>query len=110
MDDRGSLEKAQVIQALQDSGDADYDSARETLKDVNIDSAGRVEMEDWVQLHSLLKKAKDQPVLESNKGKISVKGTAGTNASHTINEDERTSFTDHINGVSVIVIVEGRGR
>ena len=56
-------------------------------------------MEDWVQLHSLLKKAKDQPVLESNKGKISVKGTAGTNASHTINEDERTSFTDHINGV-----------
>lgn len=26
VDDRGSLEKAQVIQALQDSGDADYDS------------------------------------------------------------------------------------
>lgn len=28
VDDRGSLEKAQVIQALQDSGDADYDSVR----------------------------------------------------------------------------------
>jgi len=39
--------------------------------------------------------------LETNKGKISVKGTAGTNAQHTINEDERRSFTDHINGVSL---------
>ena len=39
--------------------------------------------------------------LESNKGKISVKGTAGTNAQHTVNEDERRSFTDHINGVSI---------
>lgn len=37
--------------------------------------------------------------LESNKGRIAVKGTAGTNSQHTINEDERRSFTDHINGV-----------
>jgi plastin-1 len=28
-----------------------------------------------------------------------VKGTAGTNALHSVNEDERRSFTDHINGV-----------
>lgn len=72
-------------------------------------------MEDWVQLHSLLRASKAQPVyvvthpqggerspacrLETTKGKISVKGTAGTNAQHTINEDERRSFTDHINGV-----------
>ena len=29
MDDRGSLDKAQVISALQSSGDADYDSVRD---------------------------------------------------------------------------------
>ena len=70
-------------------------------------------MEDWVQLHSLLRASKQAPVfvhhqgagaalmhrLESSKGKIAVMGTAGTNAQHTINEDERRSFTDHINGV-----------
>ncbi|ORX33979.1 putative Fimbrin [Kockovaella imperatae] len=97
VEDRGSLDKAEVISALQSSGDADYDSARETLKSVNVDSSGRLEVEDWVQLHSLLKAGKNN--LESNKGKISVKGTAGTNAQHTVNEDERRSFTDHINGV-----------
>ncbi|RXK40923.1 fimbrin [Tremella mesenterica] len=99
VEDKGWLEKPQVIAALQQSGDADYDSARETLKSVNTDSSGRVELEDWVQFHSLLRQGKTQPVLEHKKGKISVKGTAGTNAQHTINEDERTSFTDHINGV-----------
>ncbi|WVQ83180.1 hypothetical protein IAT38_005319 [Cryptococcus sp. DSM 104549] len=99
VEDKGSLDKATVISSLQSSGEADYDSARETLKNVNIDSSGRVELEDWVQLHSLLKAAKSQPLLETNKGRISVKGTAGTNAQHTINEDERRSFTDHINGV-----------
>lgn len=80
MDERGSIEKAQVISALQSSGDADYDTvsvysarvfrdsidvdwqARETLKSVNIDSSGRVEMEDWVQLHSLLRASKAQPL------------------------------------------------
>ncbi|ADV24382.1 fimbrin [Cryptococcus gattii Ru294] len=99
VDDKGSLDKATVISALQANGEADYDSARETLKNVNIDSSGRVELEDWVQLHSLLKAAKNQPLLEHNKGRISVRGTAGTNAQHTINEDERRSFTDHVNTV-----------
>ncbi|KAK8847519.1 hypothetical protein IAR55_005377 [Kwoniella newhampshirensis] len=99
VEEKGSLDKATVISALQSSGEADYDSARETLKSVNIDSSGKVELEDWVQLHSLLKAAKSHPLLETSKGRISVKGTAGTNAQHTINEDERRSFTDHINGV-----------
>lgn len=36
--------------------------ARETIKSVNVDSSGRLELEDWVQLHSLLKATKNQPV------------------------------------------------
>jgi plastin-1 len=39
----------------------DY-KARETIKNVNVDSSGRLEVEDWVQLHSLLKAGKSQPV------------------------------------------------
>jgi plastin-1 len=135
VDDKGSVDKATIIAALGQSGDADYDSvrlpiwvmsvilahekARETIKNVNVDSSGRLEVEDWVQLHSLLKAGKSQPVyvfpldsfplykdtdtlprLETNKGRIAVKGTAGSNSTHSINEDERRSFTDHINGVS----------
>lgn len=63
-----------------------------------MDASGKVEVEDWVQLHSLLR-AGDVADVESRKGKVTVRGTAGTNAQHTINDDERTSFTDHINGV-----------
>jgi plastin-1 len=60
-----------------------------------------VEVEDWVQLHSLLKQGVANS-MEAKKGKVTVKGTAGTNAQHTINEDERRSFTEHINAVSDI--------
>jgi hypothetical protein len=38
------------------------DQARETIKNVNVDSSGRLEVEDWVQLHSLLRAGKSQPV------------------------------------------------
>lgn len=37
--------------------------------------------------------------LETSKGRISVRGTAGTSTKHTVNEDELHSFTEHINGV-----------
>lgn len=63
-----------------------------------MDASGKVEVEDWVQLHSLLRQGKVAGI-ESKKGKVTVQGTAGTNAQHTINDDERQSFTDHINGV-----------
>lgn len=55
VDDKGSLDKATVITALQQSGTATYDQARETLKSTSVDASGKVELEDWVQLHSLLK-------------------------------------------------------
>lgn len=55
VDEKGSVDKAAVISAIQSSGDASYDQARETLKGVSVDASGRVELEDWVQLHSLLK-------------------------------------------------------
>jgi hypothetical protein len=39
--------------------------------------------------------------LETSKGRIAVKGTAGSNSTHSMDEDERRSFTDHINGVGL---------
>lgn len=38
------------------------------------------------------------------KGKVTVKGTS-SNVSHTINEDERSEFTRHINQVSVLLCI-----
>jgi plastin-1 len=55
VDEKGAVDKSVVISALQSSGEATYDQARETLKSVSVDSSGKVELEDWVQLHSLLK-------------------------------------------------------
>lgn len=99
MDDKGKLDQATVLQQLSTTNTASYDTAREALKRTNLDASGKIELEDWVQLHALLKEGKGQDV-EAVKGKIAVQGTKGTNAQHTINEDERRSFTDHINAVS----------
>lgn len=40
------------------------------------------------------------PILATKGGKVAVQGSAGSNAQHTMSEDERSSFTNHINGVS----------
>jgi len=49
-DTPGRATKTAVINALQSSGDASYDRARETLKGVSVDASGKVELEDWVEV------------------------------------------------------------
>ncbi|KAG9012953.1 hypothetical protein FRB90_006389 [Tulasnella sp. 427] len=95
-DTPGRIPKASVIQALQAQGES-YDRVRETLKDVSVDASGKVEVEDWVELNVKLK-TQQQAVLPTKAGKVTVKGS-NANVSHTINEDERSEFTIHINGV-----------
>jgi plastin-1 len=82
---------------LQSSGES-YDQARETLKGVSVDASGKVELEDWVELNVKLRTQTKASVLPTRAGKVTVKGS-NANASHTINEDERKEFTNHINGV-----------
>ncbi|KAH8115933.1 calponin [Phellopilus nigrolimitatus] len=96
-DSPGRVDKASAIAALQQSGES-YDRVRETLKDVSVDASGKVELEDWVELVAKLKKDKTTSVLPTRAGKVTVKGS-NANVSHTINEDERSSFTHHINSV-----------
>lgn len=50
-------------------------------------------------------RAQAKDVLPSRAGKVTVQGS-NANVSHTINEDERAEFTNHINSVSTTSITE----
>ncbi|KAF5635133.1 fimbrin [Fusarium sp. NRRL 52700] len=123
VDDRGYLDEATAIKATQQSENQPYDVVRQALKEVELDSSRRVELEDYV---SLVAKLRDSSPAQkrmstgpappsagggvvaqrtgghaskgSVSGKIQVQGS-NANITHTINEDERTEFTRHINAV-----------
>ncbi|CAE6405858.1 unnamed protein product [Rhizoctonia solani] len=94
----GAITKANAISALQSSGEGSYDQVREVLKGVSVDASGKVELEDWVELVTKLRTTRAATILPTKAGKVTVQGS-NANVSHTINEDERSEFTIHINGV-----------
>lgn len=96
IDDKGSIDKQNVMKAIQESGEASYDQVRETLKEVSLDSSGRVELDDYVDLLAKLRAGRNASAGTATKGKVTVKGS-NASVQHTINEDERTEFTRHIN-------------
>lgn len=122
MDDKGYLDEATVIKATQQSERESYDVVRQALKEVELDSSRRVELEDYVDLIAKLRQSSpaqrrmstgarpvagngapkpahaSKPSLGGSGGKIQVQGSSA-NVTHTINEDERTAFTNHINAV-----------
>ncbi|EEP76069.1 fimbrin [Uncinocarpus reesii 1704] len=110
VDDKGYLDEATVIKATQQSERQPYDVVRSALKEVELDSSRRVELEDYVDLISKLRSSRDvapptsvaptrgHASKGSVGGKIHVQGSSA-NVTHTINEDERTEFTRHINAV-----------
>ncbi|ODM20491.1 Fimbrin [Aspergillus cristatus] len=117
-DDKGYLDEATVIKATQQSERQPYDVVRQALKEVELDSSRRVELEDYVDLISKLRSVslQDKPsgpthAAQGNGagpsrhvskgsvgGRIQVQGSSA-NVTHTINEDERTEFTRHINAI-----------
>jgi plastin-1 len=127
IDDKGYLDEATVIKATQQSEHQPYDVVRQALKEVELDSSRRVELDDYVDLISKLRdsspaqqrmntgparaRAGTGPGAGSapstpghaqkssqGGGRIQVQGSSA-NVTHTINEDERTEFTRHINAV-----------
>ncbi|KAL4937451.1 hypothetical protein BDV06DRAFT_73383 [Aspergillus oleicola] len=116
VDDKGYIDEGTVIKATQQSERQPYDVVRQALKEVDLDSSRRVELEDYVDLVAKLRSgsAESAPVRDpvsaaapgaprhvskgSVGGKIHVQGSS-SNVTHTINEDERTEFTRHINAV-----------
>lgn len=119
LDEKGWIEKQQVLDAVSKSGDASYDEARETLKTCSVDASGRVELDDYVELETKLRDSKagpppptsfntPAPVSQPNApSQLQHKGTgsqariivggATSGSTHTINEEERSEFTKHIN-------------
>lgn len=53
VDDKGSLERQVVVKEVQDMERATYDQVRATLKDVDLDASGRVEIDDYVDVRRL---------------------------------------------------------
>ncbi|KUL89894.1 hypothetical protein ZTR_02762 [Talaromyces verruculosus] len=122
IDDKGYLDESTAIKATQQSERQPYDVVRAALKEVELDSSRRVEFEDYVDLISKVRGAGAAPARVPNPvqaaspaagpvsggsrhvskgsigGKIHVQGSSA-NVTHTINEDERTEFTRHINAV-----------
>ncbi|KAL8414608.1 hypothetical protein RB594_005725 [Gaeumannomyces avenae] len=122
VDDKGYLDEATAIKATQQSERQPYDVVRQALKEVELDSSRRVELEDYVGLIAKLRDSSPAqkrmstgpgPLAPSGvvaqrtgghaskssiSGKIQVQGS-NANITHTINEDERTEFTRHINAV-----------
>lgn len=52
MDDKGYLDEATVIKATQTSERQPYDVVRQALKEVDLDSSRRVELDDYVDVRS----------------------------------------------------------
>ncbi|KAL6249179.1 fimbrin [Rhinocladiella similis] len=123
VDDKGYLDEATVIKATQQSERQSYDVVRQALKEVELDSSRRVELEDYVDLISKVRGSPptqqripsgsvrpaagngapapghaSKPSLGGGAGRIQVQGSSA-NVTHTINEEERTAFTTHINAV-----------
>lgn len=91
------LSKPEVSKALT-GRQFGYDEVREVLKTTS-DASGRVDLEEFVELFSKLQtSAASTPAAANKAGKLKLGGsTAGS--SHTVNADERTEFTRHINTV-----------
>lgn len=50
LDEKGYLDEATVIKATQQSERQPYDAVRQALKEVELDSSRRVELEDYVDV------------------------------------------------------------
>ncbi|KAK3710947.1 fimbrin [Vermiconidia calcicola] len=133
-DDKGYVDEATAIKSAQNTERQPYDVVRQALKEVELDSSRRVELDDYVDLIAKLREsspaqqrigtgpqrsrglsnAQDGGAGSTTKasqhgsknsvggggagGRITVGGATGS-SQHTINEDERTAFTSHINAV-----------
>jgi plastin-1 len=122
VDDKGWAEKKDIINAVSKSGSYTYDQARETLKQVDVDASGHVELDDYVELMAKLKEEAvggsglqvpvnqtiptspkinkaAPPIPTANTAKKTYFGGKTSGTTHTINDEERIEFTRHINSV-----------
>ncbi|MBW0482802.1 hypothetical protein O181_022517 [Austropuccinia psidii MF-1] len=97
VDSTGSITKQAAITALSSgpNSEGSYDFVRTTLKQVQVDSSGKIELEDYVDLVAKLRKGiHKQPGVPSTM----IQG-GNSNSQHGILPDELSAFTTHINSV-----------
>lgn len=99
LDQDGYLDQKEIQKACKETGYSDnYDEIRATLKDVSTNASGKIDVEEFIELAAKLKDGRNRGAFDVHQNKIKVHGT-NANVTHTINDDERTEFTRHINGV-----------
>ncbi|CAO3649967.1 unnamed protein product [Mucor hiemalis] len=99
LDQDGYLDQKEIQKACKETGYSDnYDEIRATLKDVSTNASGKIDVEEFIELAAKLKDGRNKGAFDVHQNKIKVHGT-NANVTHTINDDERTEFTRHINGV-----------
>ncbi|GAA5807618.1 fimbrin [Mucor flavus] len=102
LDGDGLLDQREIQQACKDTGYSDsYDEIRANLKQVTSTSTGKVDVEEFIDLANRLKDGRNKGAFDVHQHKIRVQG-ANSDVTHTINEDERTEFTRHINDTMAI--------
>ncbi|KAI8331990.1 fimbrin [Choanephora cucurbitarum] len=99
LDQDGYLDQKEIQKACQQTGYSDnYDEIRATLKDVSTNASGKIDVEEFIELAAKLKDGRNKGAFDVHQNKIKVHGT-NANTTHTINDDERSEFTRHINSV-----------
>ncbi|KAL9558188.1 fimbrin [Mucor atramentarius] len=99
LDTDGLLDQREIQQACKDTGYSDnYDEIRANLKQVTTSATGKIDVEEFIDLANRLKEGRNKGAFDVHQHKIRVQG-ANSDATHTINEDERTEFTRHINSI-----------
>lgn len=101
------MPKTEVITSLSTGPhpEGTYDAVRTTLKEVNVDASGKLELDDFVDLVAKLREGRNRTAgqavgkgVAGGKGKVTVQGS-NANIQHGILPDELAAFTNHINGV-----------
>ncbi|KAJ1909489.1 fimbrin [Tieghemiomyces parasiticus] len=103
LDSNGALDQRDLVKACQRvEKDKDYDQIRSAIRDINLNSARGVEVEEFVEIVANLRtgSARSENAFGGlhNKKTITVKGS-NANTAHSINEDEKAEFVHHINQV-----------
>ncbi|EGG08564.1 uncharacterized protein MELLADRAFT_47787 [Melampsora larici-populina 98AG31] len=104
IDGKGSITKQEAITALSSGHNSEgtYDSVRTTLKEVQVDSSGKIELEDYIDLIAKLRQGRNKTagvaIGSPGKSRVVVQGS-NSNIQHGILPDELSAFTTHINGV-----------
>jgi plastin-1 len=104
VDSKGSITKQEAITALSSGPNLEgtYDSVRTTLKEVQVDSSGQIELEDYIDLIAKLRQGRNKQagkaVGSPGQSRVVVQGS-NSNIQHGILPDELSAFTSHINSV-----------